>query len=235
MGRAYLAMVAATAVAVTAGPSPAAASDDAPREIVVTGEGRVEAAPDMATVSAGVENQADTAEAALAANAEAMRRVLEALADAGIERRDVQTNRLSLDPVYRPRDGEDWSPEVMAYLARNMVTVRVRAVGNLGAVIDTMSETGANRIAGIHFGIAEPRSQEDAARAEAVADARARAELYADAAGVELGRVLAIRETLPFDQPFPMRAQMEAAMDGAIAEGAVEVTAMVEIVYEIED
>jgi uncharacterized protein len=102
-------------------------------------------------------------------------------------------------------------------------------------VLDAMAEAGANRLSGIRFAIAEPRPLADQARERAVADARAKAELYARAAGVSLGNVVGIRETQPFDQPFPMRAQAEMAMDGAVMEGTLEVEAMVEMVFTIED
>jgi uncharacterized protein len=211
-----------------------AAAAEVPREIVVTGEGLVEVAPDMATVTAGVENQGDTAGATLAANAEAMRAILAALEAAGVERRDIQTSQLSLQPVYRPRNnGDDWTPEVLGYVARNTVAVRVREIGEVGSVVDATSEAGANRIDGIAFGIGDMRPHLDEARGDAVRNAREKAELYADTAGVTLGEVLGIRETQPIDRPFPMMARAEMAMDGAVAEGTLEVTAMVEMVFAI--
>jgi uncharacterized protein len=230
VGGAVLAAVLATAAV--------AAADEQPRELVVTGQGRVEAAPDMATVTAGVESQAEAAAAALSDNGEAMRDVLAALEDAGVARADVQTSHVTLEPVYRQRPDRnaiDDVPEVVGYVARNMVTVRVREVGEVGAVIDAMSEAGINRIGGVAFNLSEPRAHEDEARAQAVRDAREKAELFADAAGVELGRVLSLRETMPFDRPFPMHARAEMAMDGAIAEGRIEVTAMVEMVFALEE
>jgi uncharacterized protein len=222
---ATLALVAATA----------AAAAEVPREIVVTGEGLVEVAPDMATVTAGVESQGETAGETLAASGEAMRAILAALEEAGVERRDIQTSQLALEPVYRPRNDDDWTPDVVGYVARNTVTVRVREIGAVGAVVDTMSEAGANRIAGIAFGIADMRPHLDEARGDAVRNARDKAGLYADAAGVALGDVLGIRETQPFDRPSPMMARAEMAMDGAVAEGTLEVTAMVEIVFAIAE
>jgi uncharacterized protein len=210
-----------------------AAAAEVPREIVVTGEGLVEVAPDMATVTAGVESQGDTAGATLAANAEAMRAILAALEAAGVERRDIQTSQLSLQPVYRPQNGDDWTPEVIGYVARNTVAVRVREIGEVGSVVDATSEAGANRIDGITFGIDDMRPHLDEARGDAVRNAREKAELYADTAGVTLGEVLGIRETQPIDRPYPMMARAEMAMDGAVAEGTLEVTAMVEMVFAI--
>jgi uncharacterized protein YggE len=213
----------------------ASAVAETPREIVVTGEGRIEVAPDMATVSAGVESSGDTAAEALEANAAAMRGVLEALGAAGVAPIDMQTSHIALEPVYRPRSDGEWTPDVVAYRARNTLTIRVREIGAVGRVIDDMMEAGLNRIEGIAFGLDDRQGSLDEARSEAVRDARAKAELYAEAAGVGLGQVVGIRETQPFDRPFPMAMRAEAAMDGAVAEGSVAITAMVEIVYNIED
>jgi uncharacterized protein len=205
------------------------------REIVVTGEGRIEVTPDMATVGGGVETQAETAEAALAANAERMQRVIEAVTATGVARQDLQTNQIGLFPVYREQEGGSPVPEVIGYIARNMLQVRVREIPTLGAVLDAMAAAGANRMDGITFGIAEPRVHLDAARRAAVADARAKAALLAEAAGVGLGPVVAIRETQPFNQPFPMRAQADMAMESAVAEGTLTVEAMVEIVLGLAE
>lgn len=205
-----------------------------PREIIVTGEGVADVVPDTAVVTAGVESQAETAAAALDANAGAMQEVLTTLEEAGIERRDIQTSHLALTPVYRPGENGAWSAEVIGYIARNMVTVRVRDASRVGSVLDSMSGAGINRIDSIAFSVAEMRPHLDAARRDAVADARAKAELLAEAAGVGLGEVVNIRETQPVDQPFPMMARAEASgMAGAVAEGSVEISAMVEIVYSI--
>ena len=100
-------------------------------------------------------------------------------------------------------------------------------------MIDALAEAGANRLQGVSFDVAEPRPHLDAARERAVADARARAELYAGAAGVTLGPVVSIRETVEMPGPIMMRAE---AADAAvpIAAGTVTLSAQVEVVYAIE-
>ena len=192
--------------------------------------------PDLATVTAGVEIQAATAAEALAANSEVMTAVFAALEAAGVERRDMQTSQLGLNPVWEPyREGGEESPQkVVAYQARNMVTVRVRAIGTLGAVIDSLAKAGANRLYGVGFEVAEPRPHLDQAREDAVADARAKAELYARAAGVALGPVQAIREATQMPGPILMRAEAMADAAPPVAEGTVSLGAQVEVVYGIE-
>jgi uncharacterized protein YggE len=214
-----------------AGPVPA----QEPRQVTVTGAAEVDAVPDLATVTAGVENRAATAAAALAANSQAMTAVYGALEQAGIARRDLQTSQLGLDPVYGPyTEGAEEPQKVVGYQASNMVTVRVREVAKLGTVIDALTAAGANRLYGIGFEVSDPRPQLDAARERAVADARAKAELYARAAGVALGAVQSIRESVqPPPGPVLMRAE---AMDAAppVSEGTVTLSTQVEIVYSIE-
>ncbi|HVH02629.1 MAG TPA: SIMPL domain-containing protein [Amaricoccus sp.] len=210
----------------------AAAAEDVGRRITVTGAAEAEAVPDLATVTAGVSTRADTAETALATNAETMTAVLAALDAAGIERRDVQTSQLSLGPLYASDAESDAPPAVVAYEASNLVTVRVRAIDGLGAAIDALAKAGANQLQSLSFDVSDPKPALDTARKQAVADARARAELYAAAAGVTLGPVLSISETTQSPGPIMMRAAAEAAPP--IAAGTVSVGAQVEVVYAIE-
>ena len=232
--RPSLRAIACTALAASllAGPVQA---EETPRQITVSGSSQVDVVPDRATITAGVETQAPTAAEALAANSETMAEVFKALEAASVEQRDMQTNQLNLSPVYEPfRDGAQEPPRVVAYQASNMVTVRVRDVASLGGLIDALAGAGANRLYGIGFDVSDPRPSVDAARREAVADARAKAELYADAAGVTLGPVVTIRENTGLGVPEPLRAKAAMAEAAPVAEGTVTLTADVEVVFGIE-
>ncbi len=212
-----------------------AAAQDTPRQITVTGMAQVEAVPDLATVSVGVTTRAETAAAALAANSEAMQAVMTGLDESGIAPRDRQTSQLNLNPIYDDdRSGDGGVPVVTAYQADNTVTVRVHEIARLGPTIDALTKAGANRLYGIGFEVSEPREALDGARRKAVADAHARAELYAEAAGVTLGPVISLRED-DGGGPTPYFAKAEAASAAPpIAEGTVTLTAEVVIVYAIE-
>jgi hypothetical protein len=196
--------------------------------IVVTGEGSVEAAPDLAMLSIGVTTEGATAAEALAANSQAMRGVVDRLKAAGIAPRDLQTSQLSINP-----DWQGYNPgeerKIRAYIATNQVTVRVRALETLGPVLDAAVADGANTLNGLSFGLAEPRPALDEARREAVADARAKAELLAGAAGVTLGPVLSITEDGGFTAPAPMFRTEAAASDAAPPVEAGEVSASVRV------
>lgn len=206
------------------------------RRITVTGEGRVEAVPDMASVTVGVETHAETAGAALVANSEAMTAVFAVLEEAGIARADFQTSQISLNPVWNDRRSEQQGPpEITGYAASNLVTVRVREIAGLGGVLDALGQAGANRLQGIAFELSDPRELLDRARERAVADARAKAELLVAAAGVGLGPVLSISEAAYAPGPMMMRAQAaEMAMDMPVAEGQVSLEARVEMVFALE-
>lgn len=178
----------------------------------VTAEGQSRRPPDLALFSAGVVTQAATAAEALASNAARMDRVMAALRRAGIETRDLQTAAVTLQPRYsdperdaqvRARElrqpyvppAQPDAPRIIGYEARNSLSIRLRRLGQMGRVIDTLAVEGANQIDGPNFTVEDQRAALDEARTEAVAHARARAELYARAAGLKVARILSISES----------------------------------------
>ena len=183
------------AVAIAAGTlvaAPALAQGIPPAAISVTGEATVSVPPDLAEVDGGVSSEAKTAREASEANSAAMAKVLAALKGAGIDAKDIQTSRLSLQPQSAPnRTGPS---AAVGYRASNRVTIRVRDVVKVANVIDTLVGAGANDIGGINFMVSQASKLLDDAREQAVADARRKAEIYAKAAGVTLGAPLSISE-----------------------------------------
>lgn len=168
----------------------------------VSAEGRTTRVPDLAIVQAGVTTQAPTAsEAYSQANAK-MARVIAALRAAGIPERDIQTSNLSLQPQYRDRENQ--APVIFAYQATNTVTVRFRDLSKAGPILDILVREGANTISGPNLTLAQPDAAMDEARVDAVKKARARAELYAQTAGLKVDRILLISENGA--SPVPMMA-----------------------------
>jgi uncharacterized protein len=171
---------------------PALAQTTLPAAISVTGDATVSVPPDQAQIDGGVTSDAKTAREASDANNAAMGKVLLALKGAGIDEKDYQTSRLSLQPQYAPnRTGP--SP-VVGYRASNRVTVRIRDVTKVANIIDVLVGAGANDIGGINFMVSQASKLLDDARANAIADARRKADIYAKAAGVTLGEPLSISE-----------------------------------------
>lgn len=204
--------------------------------VTVTGRGEVAAAPDEATVTVGVTTQAPEASVAMRDNAAAMGAVLAQLAGLGIAERDLQTTALSLQPRWDHRQTEDGQPRITGFVATNMLTVRVRDLDALGAVLDTTLGEGANTLGGLTFGISDDRALRDEARRAAVADATEKARVLTEAAGVALGRIEAIVEGGGVGGPFP-RARMDMAMEAAVpvAPGELTLDATVTITWSLAE
>ncbi len=215
------------------GPTGAAAQEPAP-SVTVTGSATVSARPDTATVSAGVVTHAARAAVALADNGAAMRRILKVIADLGIADRDVRTEAVRVVPQRaQPAPGRPAPPDIVGYEVSNRVQVTVRDLALLGRLLDAVVAQGANTLGGIAFSIADPGPLLQQARAAAIADARAKADVYAAAARVKLGRVLFIRDQTA-GPPRPLEARLMAAGPVPIAPGEQDVEASVSVTYALE-
>ncbi|WP_028056450.1 SIMPL domain-containing protein [Sphingomonas phyllosphaerae] len=199
----------------------------------VNATGRVSRTPDLATITAGVVTQAPAAAAALSDNARRMDAVVKALKAAGIAARDLSTSNVGLSPQYRY--AEKQPPVITGYQASNSVAIRFRDIGRSGAVLDALVRAGANQIDGPNLSLSDPEAALDEARTQAITKARARAELYAKAAGLTVARIVAIGEAGENggDRPRPM-PMMRASMAQADAEttvlaGETDVTAAVNV------
>ncbi len=218
------------AVAATLLATPALAQTVPPPAISVTGEANVSVAPDQAQIDAGVTSDARTAREASEANNAAMGKVLLALKGAGIEGKDYQTSRLSLQPQFATPSKASERPGVVSFRASNRITVRIRDVTKVANVIDVLVGAGANDIGGINFTVTQASKHLDEAREKAVADARRKAEIYARAAGVTLGEPLSISEEgapVPMYRGGKMAAPMAAGAPVAQGEETLSVTVSV--------
>lgn len=205
-------------------------------QIVVTGQGQVEAVPDMAVITLGVRHQRENARDAVQEVAVTSGAILSALTGMGVEARDMQTSDLSLNPVWDHRSSGN-APKVTGFEASNRVTVRVRDLETLGDILGRVTDEGANLFQGLRFSLQDPRPQLDEARHRAVQDGRARATLYAAAAGVTLGDLIEIREAgADGPRPMPMmREAMAADMAMPVAEGELSLSASVTMIYQIAE
>lgn len=253
MKRAHLLFAPMVAAAFAAGMPHAAAAQTAPAPMLglnatlltIAAEGKVARTPDIAGFSAGVISHGKTASEALAANAFDMNRVIAALKHAGIADKDIQTANLSLNPVYAPQrslpDGtiDPPQPRIIGYQASNTINVRQRNLKAYGMVIDTLVAAGANQVNGPSFEVENPEPTLDAARTSAMQKARARAELYARAAGLKVNRILSINESGGWSPPQPVMYRM-AAMEAAGAPppspfeaGQLQMTMNVTVQFEL--
>lgn len=239
---ALAAIVPLSAQAQTMTPAPVVAAGNA--LLSIAAEGKSARTPDLAVFNAGVTTQGKTAGAALTENASRMTAVIAALKKAGIAERDIQTSNLSVNPVYgqpkRLPDGsiEEREPVIVGYQATNQVSVRQRKLDQYGKVIDTLVAAGANQVNGPSFQLDDSAAAMDEARVEAMKKARARADLYAKAAGLRVVRVLTISENAGWAPPQPpmlfARADMASAPKSSpVAAGELEVTVTVNVSYEL--
>jgi uncharacterized protein len=229
-----LSAAASTAVAAQAVQTPMPAIAGTRLEVSATGEAtRV---PDLAIISAGVVTRQTTATAAIQENAARMEQVLSALKRAGIEERDVQTSSINLNPEYRYQ--ENRAPQLVGYTASNQVSIRFRDIRNTGKILDALVAEGANQINGPTLTIDKPEAALDEARLKALANGRARADVYARALGRRVARIVSISESggsypVPPPMPMMMEARNQAA-DSKILPGEQKLQVTLSIVFDLQ-
>ena len=233
-------ILSATMIGAVAIPAVAQSVDPIPASgavLSVAAQGRTTRVPDLATIRAGVVAQAPTAAAALADDAARMQRVLAALKKAGIAPRDIATASVGLNPQYRYVDNQP--PALTGYKATNSVSIRFRDIARAGPILDALVAEGANQIDGPTLSLDDPDAALDEARTDAVKRARARADLYAAAAGLHVVRIVSIAEdgeNAGGGGPQPMmfaRAAMAKA-DTIIAPGEKDVTVTLSVRFLLQ-
>ena len=198
--------------------------------------GEVKAKPDMATITFGVQTEAQTAAAAMRDNATQMTQVMAALRRAGVAERDIQTSGLNLQAQYDYVQNEP--PKLRGYQATNRVTVVINDLTKVGTTADAVVSAGVNQIDGISFGLKNASAAEDQARQLAVRALQSKAQLYAQALGVQLGGIRSLNEGGGYSpqppMPVAMFARAQAASDSTPV-SAGELTVRIDItgVYDI--
>jgi uncharacterized protein len=223
---------AATLLDLTIGAAAQEAKSAPPARIVVTGEGSVRAAPDYALITGGVTSRAKTAQEAAAADAKLMTAVLSALRDAGIAQGDIQTSRYSVSAVYAQQQNSE--AKLTGFSASNQITAKVSDIAKVGDVIDRLVGAGATDIGGVQFLHSDISKALDGARTAAMADARRKAQVYAEAAGIRLGSVIWITEEASYEPSHPMAAaRLSAAAPTPIAAGEDTLRAQITVGFDI--
>ncbi|MBV5272055.1 MAG: SIMPL domain-containing protein [Afipia sp.] len=224
-------LIAAIALAATA--SSAFGQTTTPT-ISVNGEATISVPPDLAQIDSGVTTEAKTAREASEANNKAMGIVLLALKNAGIAEKDFQTSRLSLSPQSAPGRNANAPFQIVGYRASNRVTVTIRDITKVADTIDILVGSGANEISGISFMVSKASKLLDEARSEAIADARRKADIYAQAANVAVGAPISIsEETAPGPIPYRKMAAGIAA-SAPVAQGEETLRVTVSVSYELK-
>lgn len=212
------------------------------RTITVVGEGVVKIKPDIAQVNIGVEVVKPTVKEASGAANEIMDAVLAALAEAGVEEKDIQTSGFSIwvERVYGP-DGS-FDDEQNRYHVNNNVFAVLRDLDSVGETLDAAIEAGANNIYGVTFSLDNPKSVESDARAKAVENAAAKAAELAELNGVEVGAVESISEVVGqgggyFGGNFAAAAPAFGGGGGggtSVSPGELSLSMQLQITYELQ-
>jgi uncharacterized protein YggE len=219
---------------------PALAQEDrAPFEATtlrLSGQGEAHAAPDIASITLGVQTEAPTAAEALRQNRTQMTTTISALKAEGVAAKDIQTSNLNLNAQYLFHEGEP--RKLTGYQASNAVTIIVRDLGRLGATVDAVVAAGANQVNGISFSLSDPQHAEDEARRAAVKALEAKAALYADATGYHIVRLVSLSDnevqTGPMQEIVVTARRRLAAAPTPVEPGELDVTASVSAVYELK-
>jgi uncharacterized protein len=186
----------------------------------IAASGEVTRVPDLAIISAGVQTLQPTATAAIEQNAARMERVRAALKRAGIDDKDIQTSSINLNPEYQYDQNKP--PRLTGYRATNTVNVKFRDLKRTGAILDALVAEGANQISGPNLTIDKPEAALDEARTRAIANGRARADLYARALGMQVVRLLSVSESGGYAAPPPMPMVAFARAEAADAKTSID-------------
>ncbi len=208
--------------------------------IWVNGQGSVYTAPDIVTLSLGVQTQAATVVDAQSQAAISMDAVIKALTANGVDNKDIQTQSYNIQRLTR-YDPTTQKEILVGYSVNNMVSVKIRAIDKAGPIIDAVTAAGgdATRINSIGFSVEDPTKSLESARQKAMADAQAKATQLSSLAGVKLGLPTYINENSQI--PVPRVAYSGAvpapipAPTTPISGGELQIIVYVQVVYSIID
>ena len=203
-----------------------------PPYVQATGEATVTAKPDQAKISIGVVTQAATAAAAAAQNATQVSGVIEQLRKAAGAAGEIKTTSYSVSPNYTyPRNAP---ATITGYTASNAVEVTVSDLAQLGKIIDAATQSGANNVQRLQFGLKNDQAVRARALREAAAQAKANAEAMASGIGLKITRVLALEEGAAPSPPVRFASlSASAASQTPVQAGDIEVHTSVTLRVEI--
>lgn len=201
----------------------------------LSARGEVRVVPDVALINAGVVTQSADAASAMSQNAVKMQKVMAALKKAGVAEKDIQTQSVSLSPQYRY--AENQPPVITGYQAANQLNVRFRNIARSGAILDVLVKEGVNQLSGPTLTLDKPEAAMDAARLSALSTLRARADLYAKAAGLSVKRMVVISESSD-EAPQPkygmVRSMADESASSQIAPGEQAIGVTLTAVFELQ-
>ncbi len=208
-----------------------------PEGIWVSGEGKVNVVPDIATLRLGVESLQATVAEAQAEATKAMNRVMTALKDNGVAEKDIQTQYFTIYPRTK-WISETQEEVIIGYQVSNVVSAKIRDMDKIGTIIDAAAEAGGDivRIEGISFSVEDPSTYYEELREQAMADAKSKAEQLAELAGVTLGKATYISEGIQVPSPIYREYAVEVPVPEAappISPGETEISLTIQVAFAI--
>lgn len=208
--------------------------------ITISGEGKVTAIPDIAMVRIGLTTEKKQVADAQKENTEKVNTIIKAFKDLKIEAKDMETSSYNIYPKY---DYTESGTKLLGYEVSQQLTIKIRDLDNVGAILAKAGELGANQIGGLEFTIDEPESLRQEAREKALENAKEKAEALADISGVKLGKIVSFSESSggvepPYYRYDSMKAISAESAGGMpspdIQSGSLEISVYATVVYEIK-
>lgn len=202
----------------------------------VTGEGKAQIKPDLATVNLGVQATGVSTQVVQDQMNKTINAVVAAVKDQGIDEKDIQTAQYTINPTYDYTGG---TQKITGYSGSTNVAVKVRDISKVNGVIDAATGNGANQVGSPQFSNADNSSALDQARSLAIADAKKKAQSAAGAAGFSLGKIINYSESQG-GQPVPVPmvglggAESKAVPPTQVEPGQNEVDLQVTLTYEVK-
>ena len=214
LAAAGLTAVAVSACDATSGPVAASPSEETQHAVTVIGSGEVQGTPDTLNVNASIEFISPDVTGAMNQTSDRQNAVIQALVDAGVDRKDINTSQVSLQPQFT--GGGDNPQTIVGYRASNSIDIKIRQLDAASQALALIVSSGgdATRINNVNYSIEDDSELIRDARGRAFEDAKDRAEQYAQLSGMSLGKVVSISESAGRQPPVPMpyRGDQEMAM-----------------------
>lgn len=208
------------------------------RTINVSGNGEVSATPDIAYISLGVISEKNTVGEAQSANSTAINAIIDSIKKAGIASEDIKTSNYNISPKYNYED-KTGNSTVIGYTVSNTLNIKVKDISKAGNIIDMAVENGANISNGISFGVSDYQKYYNMALADAIANAKGKAQVIAGSIGVTVSTPTRVSESssgVQNSNAVYYDTSMKVASGGgkgtSVETGAYKIKASVSLVYE---
>jgi uncharacterized protein YggE len=203
--------------------------------IFISAEGKVQALPDIAAISVGVQTERKTVAEAQKENTSRMNAILAKAKELGVAPADLKTTNYSIYPQYDWIDGKQIE---RGYQVVQNAEVKVRDLAKIGDILAAVGELGANQVGGVTFTIDDPEELRQQARLKALEAAKKKAEALAAAAGVKLGKIVSFSESaVEGGYPGQFYDRAMGLGGGSVApsveQGSLDVVVNVSVSYEI--